>query len=344
MLDPCFGPDTNSVLVTDPQTIRIKQLNYLEADTLLPFLPESLSVDGYADMAPFLTADGGSLYFSSNRPGGYGGLDIWVTRQSDGVWQMPFNLGPNINSEIDESGPSLTADGTELFFCSATNGDIGTLKKSTLIDNQWAPTEPLLAPIHSQYGEREPSISADGQYLYFISYITNNYESSAWVSRRDGDSWSQPVPLTGFINLIWEVCAFMPEGYPLSVSIDQSSRRLVYTKQEVYECIDPEYRVYMSYLSTGTDESRGALPQSISISLYPNPFNSSLAISIDGTISEIAIYDLLGKRIRSFSNVAPNIVIWDGRSDDGTSCASGIYFVKASSGDHSLVRSATMLK
>ncbi len=347
MLDPCFGPDSNSVLVKAPRSNRIMRLNYLDADTLLPFLPESLSVEGYADMSPFLTFDGRSLYFSSDRPGGYGGYDLWVSRRVNDEWQMPTNLGVNINSDLDEGGPSLTANGNELYFYrhSTEFYPVGYIAKSTLIDNQWTVAQALPAPVNSEYGERDPAISPDGQYLYFISLIPmNTLDRSAWVCRRVNDGWSERNLLDGFVNLIWEICAFMPEGNPWSVAIDESGRKLLYTKEEVYECFDPEYRVYMSYLATGVDDNSRNMPQSLSLSLYPNPFNSSLEISIDGAVSEIAIYDILGKRIRSFSDVASNIVTWDGRSDGGVPCTSGMYFVRATAGERTIVKAATLLK
>ena len=70
------------------------------------------------DETPFLSRDGLHLYFSSNRPGGYGGSDIWVTtRESlDASWGNPVPLGPEINTAGNESHPTLSVDGHVLFF------------------------------------------------------------------------------------------------------------------------------------------------------------------------------------------------------------------------------------
>jgi hypothetical protein len=346
MIDPSFGPDVNSVLLMNPETNRIARLDYLDADTLMQFLPESLSIEGYADMSPFLTAYGDSLYFSSNRPSGYGGYDIWVAGRIDGVWQMPVNLGPNINSLYDEINPSLNGSYTEIFFYVDTDSSgYGYIARSLLINGQWAPLQPLPAQINTEYGERDPSITPDGRFLYFISRTPmNTLDHSAWVCERVGDEWQQKVLIEGFINHIWQECPFMPEGNPYTVAIDPSGLRLLYTKEEVYECIDPETRIYMSHRTTGIADAHNEIPKSFSMTLYPNPFNSSLAINIDGDASDIAIYNLLGQRIRTFSDITNTSIIWDGRSDTGVPCASGIYFVRTSSGERSIVRLATLLK
>src|SRR5690606_38688604 len=57
----------------------------------------SINTSSY-EGTPCLSADNRELYFSSNRPGGYGGLDLWVSRFENGLWQAPRNLGPTINT------------------------------------------------------------------------------------------------------------------------------------------------------------------------------------------------------------------------------------------------------
>jgi Tol biopolymer transport system component len=75
---------------------------------------------GNYDGEPFTSADGLKLYFCSTRAGGYGGGDIWVTTRAskDAPWTKPVNLGPAINSLFDEGYPSLSANGSTLYFVS----------------------------------------------------------------------------------------------------------------------------------------------------------------------------------------------------------------------------------
>ncbi len=73
-----------------------------------------------------LSPDGKQLYFSSNRKGGYGGLDIWVcTRSSDNNWGPARNLGPTINTPFNETAPFFSANGTSLFFSSEGHNNMG---------------------------------------------------------------------------------------------------------------------------------------------------------------------------------------------------------------------------
>ena len=74
---------------------------------------------------PALSADGLSLYFSSNRGGGVGGYDLWVSHFREGRWQEPVNLGPDINTSADELDPAVSEDGTEMLFGSNRDGGHG---------------------------------------------------------------------------------------------------------------------------------------------------------------------------------------------------------------------------
>ncbi|WP_166363691.1 PD40 domain-containing protein [Perlabentimonas gracilis] len=73
-----------------------------------------------------VSPDGKTLYFTSDRPGGRGGLDIYKSSQdSRGRWGDPVNLGPRVNTELDEDTPFLTPDGRYLFFSSQGHNSMG---------------------------------------------------------------------------------------------------------------------------------------------------------------------------------------------------------------------------
>src|SRR6059036_3507929 len=80
-----------------------------------------------ADQSPALSPDGLSLYFASDRTGGLGGVDLWVSRRASdrSPWGTPANLGPGINSSGIESGPNLSRDRHLLFFQSNRPGGQG---------------------------------------------------------------------------------------------------------------------------------------------------------------------------------------------------------------------------
>ncbi len=76
------------------------------------------------DAGPSISADGLSLFFISDRPGGYGRLDIWVASwaTTDDPWGEPVNLGSKVNSSSSEWGASISSDGLSLYFCSNRPG------------------------------------------------------------------------------------------------------------------------------------------------------------------------------------------------------------------------------
>ncbi len=74
----------------------------------------------YWESTPFLTLDGRKLYFSSTRPGGYGGMDIWISEwRTEGGWSEPINAGPAINTSRDELAPYVHGDGRSIYFSSS---------------------------------------------------------------------------------------------------------------------------------------------------------------------------------------------------------------------------------
>jgi hypothetical protein len=78
------------------------------------------------DQKPCISADGLSLYFASDRPGGYDEAidDIWLSTRptTDDPWGPPENLGPVVNSEVGEFHPSISGDELELYFERFENG------------------------------------------------------------------------------------------------------------------------------------------------------------------------------------------------------------------------------
>ena len=109
-----------------------------------------------------LSSDGKSLYYHSNRPGGYGGLDIWVTTQEGGVWTEPENLSA-VNTTADEGWPFLSSDGKTLWFTRPYQGSPGIFR-SQLVGGHW--NEPEL--VVSQFAG-EPTLDDAGN-LYFVHH------------------------------------------------------------------------------------------------------------------------------------------------------------------------------
>lgn len=112
----------------------------------------------YSDISPVVSADGKIIYFASNRPGGYGGYDIYASQiQEDGTFSEPVNMGTQINSEGDEAFLVGSGDAKQFFFCrrkTSQNYDIYSLAKSEDIITQLEKEKKIsLNSIHFERGK-----------------------------------------------------------------------------------------------------------------------------------------------------------------------------------------------
>jgi len=127
------------------------------------------------DNGPSLSPDGLSLFFYSRKPGGLGGLDIWVTTRLtvNDPWAEAVNLGPLINSSVLDYWPNISANGLTLLFSSRRPGgygnrDIWMATRGTKED-EWGIPINLGPKVNSSAQEACPNISTDGFTLYFAS-------------------------------------------------------------------------------------------------------------------------------------------------------------------------------
>lgn len=122
-----------------------------------------------------ISKDGLSLYIASNRPGGFGGFDIWVTQRAseDAPWGAPQNLGSNVNTSFREQAPYLTIDGHRMFLFSDRPGGFGNTdvyvarRHSKRDDLGWQAPENLGGNVNTSAGELLPVFLED--VLYFNS-------------------------------------------------------------------------------------------------------------------------------------------------------------------------------
>ena len=136
--------------------------------------PKSLPGDvnsPYWEGSATITTDGQTLYFSSERIGGYGGRDIYkASRLDKGTWGDVKNLGPKINSEFDEDAPYIHPDGVTLYFSSngiRSMGGYDVLYAELKDDGTWHEITNAGIPINSLDDDRFYILSADGQTGYF---------------------------------------------------------------------------------------------------------------------------------------------------------------------------------
>lgn len=125
------------------------------------------------ESSPSLSPDKRALYFSSNRPGGYGGKDLYVSyRLANGKWSPAENMGPSINTPGDELAPFIHADNASLYFTSDGlpgygNSDMFLIRR--FAEKQWSKPENLGYPINTIETEGSLFIAADGETAYYAS-------------------------------------------------------------------------------------------------------------------------------------------------------------------------------
>jgi tetratricopeptide (TPR) repeat protein len=106
----------------------------------------------YWESHGFVTEDGEQLIFASDRPGGFGGLDLYLSKKVNGDWGPPVNLGPEINTQFNEDRPFLINNGKILFFSSQGHSTMGgyDLFRSELQSNGlWSKPSNLGYPINT---------------------------------------------------------------------------------------------------------------------------------------------------------------------------------------------------
>ena len=131
-----------------------------------PFVPE-LGDQGLSFVSDSV------IVFSSNRPGGHGGFDLYMALKRNGKWSKAINLGPEVNSEFDELDPFLTNGGNDLFFSSNRLSSIGKFDifhaRYNAQKQSWANPVNLGMPLNSAGNDRFFRISNDGNTCVFAS-------------------------------------------------------------------------------------------------------------------------------------------------------------------------------
>ncbi len=196
------------------------------------------------DWGPSISGDGMTLYFGSDRPGGYGSYDIYSSTNAGGVWQTPVNLGPSINTSEGELGQDIRPDGAVLFFARGWPPQGGSSDEniywSEYTGGSWTQAQPWEQ--NTSEIEDNPNISDDGTLLYFSArYTSGGYgDFDIYVSRYENGRWQTPINLGPGINT---------EHHDANPSVTTDGRQLHYTSK------DPSgYGYFDLYVSDKSDE------------------------------------------------------------------------------------------
>ena len=183
----------------------------------------------YQEFSPTISPDGKYMIFNSNRPGGLGGEDLWISYYSNNQWSKPENLTV-LNSPYLDQCPFITYDGQAVLFSSDKDGGYGVadIYIAYKRGNTWS-TPVNLGPIINgkDFANNMPSLSMDNKELFFTR-MPVDYETSTLIknqiqiyySRMENYHWTMPIKLPEPVNQLAMDCAprIMPDNRTLLFS------------------------------------------------------------------------------------------------------------------------------
>ncbi|MCY7351284.1 MAG: OmpA family protein [Cytophagaceae bacterium] len=269
--------------------------------------PDNLGADVNSaswDSQPALSADGRTLYFVSDRPGGLGKRDLWVCRRdSAGHWSKASNLGKALNTPDDDVSPFLHANGRTLFF--ASEGYVGLggfdLWMTEQQGNGWSKPENLGYPLNTHEDQVGLFITADGKKGFY------SVEESIEKDRRRSKLWACEIPdqLAGRFkkaNVLKGRVLDAKTRQPLVAEVELFNLKTNQSESRVTS--DPSTGSYTAVLSDG-----GEYAVTVSRGGY---FFKSLSFDYSGkTASEDQQLDLLLEPLRKDTHEVLNNVFFE---------------------------------
>lgn len=181
----------------------------------VPFEPQnpgSAINTQYSEYSPALTADEKTLIFTRKKPlysiradQTYMHEDFYISHFSDGAWGEAVNLGPPLNTDGNEGAQTITADGKHMYFTACNRPDgLGScdIYYARLQGGVYSKPVNVGLPLNSHSWDSQPSVSSDGQTIYFTSSRPGNIgQTDIWVAtRNDYNNWDKPQNLGSVIN------------------------------------------------------------------------------------------------------------------------------------------------
>ncbi len=144
----------------------------------------------YWDSQPSVSADGNTIIFVSDRPGGYGKTDLYMTQRDPKtkIWGAPINMGPKINTAGAELCPFLHSDSETLYLSSDGHfgfGDLDIFFTRKDEKGQWKEPENIGYPINTENKDAGFIVSTDGKYGYFCSWADDGKVGGRGVGKSD---------------------------------------------------------------------------------------------------------------------------------------------------------------
>lgn len=216
-----------------------------------PFnLGENINTE-YWESSPSLSPDKQVLYFSSNRPGGQGGKDLYMSRRlPNGKWGPAENMGTNFNTNADELAPFIHADNQTLFFTSGGHpgyggSDIYLCRKGP--GGQWSVPQNLGYPVNTIDDDGSLSVAADGKTAYFAS-VRSEGRGGLDLYRFELPSYARPNRTLWVSGTVTD--AVTHKGLPSAIELKN-----VTTNEVMQKVVTDERGNYLVTLPVGNDYS-----------------------------------------------------------------------------------------
>jgi Tol biopolymer transport system component len=211
------------------------------------------------DLSPFLSPNGLSLFFASNRPGGVGGEDLWVAQRAStaDAFGSPVNLGAGINTDVAERSPVLSSDGLSLYFATTRPGGLGGfdiwVSKRTNASDDFTWSEPVnLGPVINSPG-------TDAGPGYVIDRATGNAVFYLASTRGGGlDIYSSVLAPDGAPGAVWPVLELNSPALDLTPALRSDGLEVIFASNR-----SGATGLWMSTRATTSD------PWSVPVSLGP---------------------------------------------------------------------------
>ena len=210
----------------------------------------------YWESQPSISSDGKSIFFASNRYGGYGGSDIWMSKLYNGIWSNPINLGPLVNSHLDEYTPFIHFDNKTFYFASKGKDGFGgfdlfvsKIDSLGIISN----VKNLGYPINTHNDESGLIVAFNGKTAYYNTLINNQLDIFSFTLPYMAEA-SPVAIINGFV--LDSISKLGISDANLTISgLDQSFKYSIDTKQNGYFSftIPLEAKFNMTILSTRYD-------------------------------------------------------------------------------------------
>jgi len=291
-----------------------------------------LNTDSY-EFAPWVDPDERFILFDSNRPGGHGLNDIYISvKGGTGVWGAPVNLGETVNSSGQDTWPAISPDGLYFFFITARAEDAG-------FNPYWADANLIYDFL--------PDTIATLLQAMSISYRGDCIEVTWTLSAIDEgvrfDVLRAPSPGSDFAPV--PVATLERNGLTFTFRDASIERGAAYRYQVQYDDGGAKKVLF---------ETDAIAVPAMSLALRqnsPNPFNPSTRIEFDlpaRCLATLAIYDVRGTLVRTLVQRelegGAHQASWDGLDSQGRPASSGLYFYRLTAGKQSISRKLVLMR